>query len=137
MCPNAARGVPVGGNRPPKPASSKKFNHGGGNGHGKAHGNPFGWLNCTNVEQVSAANGIVLGMLSIPPLHGKVLFHSRATTSFIALDFVKTMGALCHMLQQPISIISVGGSVIVTRIKMERIITIYGCMYYADLFVIP
>lgn len=76
MFPNASKGKPSGGSRPPMPVPWRSNNHGPGNGHGKAQGKSYGQLNYTNVEQVGAANNIVMGMLSILPLHGKVLFDS-------------------------------------------------------------
>lgn len=111
------RGGLAGGSRLPMSNPPRNKNNRLGHHRGKTQGKLYGHLNCTNVEQVGMASNVIMGMLNILPLHGKVLFDSEATTSFISSDFMEKLGSRCCVLPNPISIISTRGSVTVTRIR--------------------
>ena len=69
----------------------------GKNNNGK-RGRSFGKLNCTSVEEGNNSDTAVLGMLSILTHHGKVLFDTGATNSFISSHFVDKYGLRCEPL---------------------------------------
>ena len=48
-----------------------------------------------------------------------------------------TYGIRCNVLDHPVKILSMGGTVIVTHAKMDQVIMIYRNTYFADLLVIP
>ena len=79
----------------------------------------------------------MLGTLSLLTHYGKVLFDTGDTTSFLAKHFVDQFGISCTRLEYPITVVSAGGTLLVTHVKLEQIITICNCNYYADLFVLP
>ena len=79
----------------------------------------------------------VIGTLSILTHPGKVLFDTGAITSFISKQFIDRFGIRCSALERPMIVLSAGGTLAVTHIKKEQVITICGQTYYADLFVIP
>jgi hypothetical protein len=108
----------------------------GGNGAGK-RSRPFGKLNCTNLEEVNDSEKTVIGMLQILSHPGKVLFDTGATTLFISQEFVNLYGFTCNKLEYPITILSAGGTILVTHLKQEQVIMISDCVYLADLFLIP
>jgi hypothetical protein len=69
-----------------KKATGGGFNRGGnlgGNGAGK-RSQPYGKLNCTNLEEVNDLEKTVIGTLQILSRPGKVLFDIGTTTSFIS-----------------------------------------------------
>ena len=80
---------------------------------------------------------MVLGTLSLLTHYGKVLFDTGATTSFLASHFVEKYGIKCTPLEYPITVVSAGGTLLVTHVKQDQVITICNCPYYADLFVLP
>jgi hypothetical protein len=110
---------------------------GGGFGGGKNKRPTYGKLNCTNLEEVNQFNKIVIGMLQILSHPGKVLFDTGATTSFISQEFVDLYGIPCNKLEYPITILSAGGTILVTHLRQEQVIMIRDCIYLADLFLIP
>jgi hypothetical protein len=128
-CPNKG---PSGG-RTGGGTSNKNGNH-GGNWKGKQ---PDGKLNCTNLEEVITSDKAKIGMLQILTHPGKILFDTGATTSFIFKKFIDQYGIRCTKLEYPITILSAGGTILVTHVKQEQVIMIHGCVYYADLFVLP
>jgi hypothetical protein len=67
----------------------------------------------------------------------KVLFDTGATTSFISQEFIDLYGIPCDKLEYPITILSMGGTILVTHLKQEQVIMIRNCVYFADLFIIP
>jgi hypothetical protein len=122
-----------------KKATGGRLNRGGnsgGNGAGK-RSRPFGKLNCTNLEEVNGSDKTVIGTLQILSHLGKVLFNTGATTSFISQEFVDLYGLTCNKLEYPITVLSVGGTILVTHLKQEQVIMISDCVYLADLFLIP
>jgi hypothetical protein len=111
---------------PNKAAWGRKSNSGGPNRGGNSGGNgarrrtrPFGKLNCTNLEEVNDSDKTVIGTLQILSHPGKVLFDTGATTSFISQEFVDLYGIPCNKLQCPITILSAGGTILVTHLKQE------------------
>jgi hypothetical protein len=98
---------------------------------------PFGKLNCTNVEEVIQSDKAVIGTLHISTYHGKVLFDTRATTSFISREFIDAYRMRCNKLAYPITILSDRGIILVTHIRKQQGLMICGNMYYMDLYVIP
>jgi hypothetical protein len=115
------------------------FNRGGnsgGNGAGK-RSRPYGKLNCTNLEEVIESEKIVIGTLQILSHPGKVLFDTGVTTSFISQEFVDLYGLTCNKLEYPVTVLSAGGTILVTHLKQEQVIMISECVYLADLFLIP
>jgi hypothetical protein len=108
----------------------------GGNGSGK-RSRPYGKLNCTNLEEVNDSDKAVIGTLQILSHPDKVLFDTGATTSFILQEFVDLYGITCNKLEYPITILSAGGTILVTHLKQEQVIMISDCVYLADLFLIP
>ena len=46
-------------------------------------------------------------------------------------------GLKCEPLERPITVLTAGGTLLVTQVKQEQVITICNCTYYADLFVLP
>ena len=115
--------------------SSKRRNFGGNNAGQK--GMPFGKLNCTNVEEVIHSDKAVIGTLNIMTYPGTVLFDTGATTSFISKEFIDAYGLKCNELKRAITILSVGGTIYVTHRREQQVLTICGCEYHADLYVIP
>jgi hypothetical protein len=129
---------------PNKAAWGRKSNAGGpnrgsnsgDNGAGKRT-RPFGKLSCTNLEEVNDSDKTVIGMLQILSHPSKVLFDTGATTSFISQEFVDLYGIPCNKLEYPITVLSVGGMILVTHLKQEQVILISDCVYIVDLFLIP
>jgi hypothetical protein len=64
------------------------------------------------------------------------LFDTGATTSFITKEFIDAYGLKCKPLDRPITILSTGGTVLVTQQQLKQVLMICGYEYYADLFVI-
>jgi predicted aspartyl protease len=79
----------------------------------------------------------MIGTLHILSHPGKVLFDTGATTSFISQEFVDLYGIPCNKLEYPITILSAGGTILVTHLKQEQVIMIRDCVYLVDLFLIP
>ena len=79
----------------------------------------------------------MIGTLKILSHPGKVLFDTGATTSFISQQFVDTFGIRCQPLEVPITVMSAGGKLLVTQVKMDQVIMICDRVYDADLLVIP
>jgi hypothetical protein len=95
------------------------FNRGGnsgGNGAGK-RSRPYGKLNCTNLEEVNESKKTVIGTLQIISHPGKVLFNTGETASFISQEFVNLYGLTCNKLEYPITVLSAGGTILVTHLK--------------------
>jgi hypothetical protein len=78
-------------------------------------GKPYGKLNCTSVAEVIHSEEAVLGTLNIMTYARKVLFDTGATTSFISKEFIDAYGLKCKPLDRPITILSIGGTVLVTQ----------------------
>jgi hypothetical protein len=136
-CPNKSNKIPpAGGNRPPNAPIASQGRNFGRNDAGRK-GKPFGKLNCTNVEEVIHSDQAVIGMLNISTYPGKVLFDTRATTSFISRDFIDAYVMKCNKLAYPITILSAGGIILVMHIRKQQVLMIFGNEYYADLYVIP
>ena len=76
----------------------------------KGKGSPYVKLNCTSMEQVNNADNVVTGTLKILSHPGKVLFDTRATTSFISQQFVETFGIRCQPSEVSIMVLSAGGN---------------------------
>ena len=131
----------TGGNRTGGGQPSRGRNFGGNNNNNNnnsnKHGRPLGKLNCTTLEQVGDCEQAVIGTLHILTHPRKVLFDTGAPTSFISKQFIDRFGIRCSVLERPMTVLSAGGTLLVTHIKMEQIITICGQNYYVDLFVIP
>jgi hypothetical protein len=108
-----------------------------GGGRNKRPSQSYGKLNCTNLEEVNQSNKTVIGTLQILSNPGNVLFDTGATTSFISQEFVDLYGIPCNKLEYPITVLSVGGMILVTHLKQEQVIMIRDCVYLADLFLIP
>jgi hypothetical protein len=89
------------------------------------------------LEEVNDSDKTVIGTLQILSYSGKLLFDTGATTSFISQEFVDLDGIPCNKLEYPITILSVGGTILVTHLKQEQVIMIRDCIYLADLFLIP
>ena len=68
---------------------------------------------------------------------GTVLFDTGATTSFISKEFIDAYGLKCNELKCAITILSAGGTICVTHRREQQVLTICGCEYHADLYVIP
>ncbi|KAK1685186.1 hypothetical protein QYE76_046034 [Lolium multiflorum] len=113
--------------------SNRNYNNNNNNKRGK----PYGKLNCTTLEQAGESDQAVLGTLSILTHPGRVLFDTGATTSFLAREFVEQFGLRCSKLETPITVLSAGGTILVTHVKEAQVITICDCVYFADLFIIP
>ncbi len=79
----------------------------------------------------------MIGTLNILTNPDKVLFDTGATTSFIFEEFYDKFGIRREMLENPMTIVTPGGNVIVRHIKQDQVISICGCTYFADLYVIP
>ena len=103
----------------------------------KNKGKPYGRLNCTSLEQVNNTDNVVIGTLKILSHHGKVMFDTGATTSFISQQFVDAYGIRCQPLEVSITVMSAGGKLLVTQVKMDQVIMICDRVYDADLLVIP
>jgi predicted aspartyl protease len=86
------------------------------------------------LEEVNDSDKAVIGTLQILSHPGKVLFDTGATTSFISQEFVNLYGITCNKLEYPITILSAGGTILVTHLKQEQVILISDCVYFADLF---
>ena len=119
-----------------------KKNSGGGGNRGNTGGNwknkkPFGKLNCTSLEEVVNSDQAVIGTLQILTHPGKVLFDTGATTSFISQQFIIKHGISCTKLDTPITILSAGGTIVVTHAKQKQVIMINKCAFDADLFILP
>ena len=101
---------------------------GGNNGRNKndKRGRPVGRLNCTSLE-ADNSEAAVLGTLSLLTHYGKVLFDTDATTSFLAKHFVDQYGISCTPLEYPITVVSACGTLLVTHIKLDQVITICNC----------
>ncbi|KAK1668048.1 hypothetical protein QYE76_056207 [Lolium multiflorum] len=137
-CPNKASwsgqssGGRGGGNN-----NNNNNNNSNRNNNNNKRGKPYGKLNCTTLEQAGESDQAVLGTLSILTHPGKVLFDTGATTSFLAREFVEQFGLRCSKLETPITVLSAGGTILVTHVKEAQVITICDCVYFADLFIIP
>jgi hypothetical protein len=130
QCPNkAAWGRKSTGGGPNQGRNSR------GNGIGK-RSRPFRKLNCTNLEEVNDSDKTVIGTLQILSHPGKVLFDIGATTLFISQEFVDLYGIPCDKLEYPITVLSAGGTILVTYLKQEQVIMIRDCVYLADFFLI-
>jgi hypothetical protein len=79
----------------------------------------------------------MIGTLQLLSHLGKVLFDTGATTSFISQEFTDLYGIPCNKLEYPITILSTGGTILVTHLKQEQVIMIRDCVYFVDLFLIP
>jgi hypothetical protein len=55
---------------------------------------------------------------------------------FISQEFVDLYGIPCNKLEYPITILSAGGTILVTHLKQEQVIMIHDCIYLAYLFLI-
>jgi hypothetical protein len=110
---------------------------GGGFGGGKNKRPTYVKLNCTNLVEVNQSDKTVIGTLQILSHPGKVLFDTGATTSFISQEFVDLYGIPCNKLEYPITVLSAGGTILITHLRQEQVIMIYDCVYLADLFLIP
>jgi hypothetical protein len=118
-CPNKpAGGWPVKGGGKPGGGGDQQARGGnfGKNNNGK-RGRPYGKLNCTTMEEICNSDKAVIGTLSILTHPGKVLFDTGATTSFISKQFIDKFGIRCLTLDNPITVISAGGTLLVTHIK--------------------
>jgi hypothetical protein len=100
----------TGGNQPPIGMSASK-----GRNPRDNKGKPYGKLNCTGMAEVIHLEEAVLGMLNIMTYPGKVLFDTGGTTSFISKEFIDTYSLKCRPLDRPITIMSAGGTVLVTQ----------------------
>jgi hypothetical protein len=89
------------------------------------------------LEEVNDSDKAVIGTLQILSHPGKVLFNTGATTSFILQEFVDLYGITCNKLEYHITVLSAGGTILVTHLKQEQVIMISDCVYLADLFLIP
>jgi hypothetical protein len=94
-------------------------------------------LNCTSLEEVVNSDQAVIGTLQILTHPGKVLFDTGATTSFISQQFIIKHGISCTKLDTPITILSAGGTIVVTHAKQKQVIMINKCAFDADLFILP
>jgi hypothetical protein len=94
-------------------------------------------VNCTNLGKVNQSDKTVIGTLQILSHPGKVLFDTGATTSFISQEFVDLYGIPCNKLEYPITVLSAGGTILVTHLRQEQVIMIRNCVYLANLFLIP
>jgi hypothetical protein len=110
---------------------------GGGFGGDKNKRPTYAKLNCTNLEEVNQSDKTVIGTLQILSHPDKVLFDTGATTSFISQEFVDLYGIPCNKLEYPITVLSAGGTILVTHLRQEQVIMIRDCVYLADLFLIP
>jgi hypothetical protein len=79
----------------------------------------------------------MIGTLHILSHPSKVLFDTGATTSFISQEFVDLYGISCNKLEYPITVLSMGGKILVTHLRQEQVIMIHGYVYLADVFLIP
>ncbi|KAK1698284.1 hypothetical protein QYE76_014981 [Lolium multiflorum] len=135
-CPNKASwsgqnsGGRGGGNNNNNNNSNRNYNN-------NKRGKPYGKLNCTTLEQAGESDQAVLGTLSILTHPGRILFDTGATISFLAREFVEQFGLRCSKLETPITVLSAGGTILVTHVKEAQVITICDCVYFADLFIIP
>jgi predicted aspartyl protease len=89
------------------------------------------------LEDVNDSEKAVIGMFQIISHPGKVLFDTGATTSFISQEFFDLYGLTCNKLEYPITVLSAGGTILVTHLKQEQVIMISDCVFLADLFLIP
>ncbi|KAK1632407.1 hypothetical protein QYE76_006722, partial [Lolium multiflorum] len=94
-------------------------------------------LNCTSLEEVVNSDQAVIGTLQILTHPGKVLFDTGATTSFISQQFIIKHGISCTKLDKTITILSAGGTIVVTHTKQGQVIMINKCAFDADLFILP
>jgi hypothetical protein len=108
-----------------------------GGGSNKIPSQSYGKLNFTNLKEVNQSDKTVIGTLQILSHSGKVLFDTGATTSFISQEFVDLYGIPCNRLEYPITVLSTGGTILVTHLRQEQVIMIRDCIYFADLFIIP
>jgi hypothetical protein len=76
-------------------------------------------------------------MLSILTHPSKVLFDTGANTSFISKDFVEKYGLRCQAIAHPMTVVTVGGKLLVSQFKPDQVITICDCPYFANLYVLP
>jgi hypothetical protein len=58
-------------------------------------------------------------------------------TSFISKEFIDAYGLKCKLLDRPITILTAGGTVLVTQQRLKQVLMICTYEYYVDLFVIP
>jgi hypothetical protein len=94
-------------------------------------------LNCTSLEEANNSETAVIGTLSILTHLGKVLFDTGATTSFISKSFVEKYGVRCWAIAHPMTVVMAGGKLLVSQCIPDQVITICGCPYFADLYVLP
>jgi hypothetical protein len=110
-CPNKQTFTPpTGGNRPSIGTQASRGRNSGDN-----KGKPYGKLNCTRMAEVIHSEEAVLGTLNILTYPEKVMFDTWATASFISKEFINAYGLKCKLLDRPISILSAGGTVLVTQ----------------------
>jgi hypothetical protein len=86
-----------------------------GGGSNKRPNQSYVKLNYTNLEEVNQSDNTVIGTLQILSHPGKVLFNIGATTSFISHEFVDLYGIPCNKLEYPITVLSAGGTILVTH----------------------
>lgn len=108
----------------------------GKNNNGKRN-RPTEKLKCATLEEVDNLEHAVIGTLNILTNPGKVIFDTGATTSFIYEEFCDKFGIRRATLENPMIVVTTEGNVIVRHIKQDQVISIYGCTYFADLYVIP
>jgi hypothetical protein len=95
-CPNQSNNIPPsGGNRPPNELIASQGRNFGRNDAGQK-GKPFGKLSCTSVKEVIHSDQAIIGTLNISTYPGKVLFDTRATTSFISREFIDAYKMRCN-----------------------------------------
>jgi hypothetical protein len=71
------------------------------------------------LEEVNELEKTMIGTLQILSHPGKVLFDTVATTSFILQEFVDLYRLTCNKLEYPITVLSAGGTILVTHLKQE------------------
>jgi hypothetical protein len=130
-CPDRARtgGQVIGG--------GSHWGGGFGGGSNKRPNQSYVKLNYTNLEEVNQSDNTVIGTIQILSHPGKVLLDTGATTSFISHEFVDLYGIPCNKLEYLITVLSAGGTILVTHLKQEQVIMIRDCVYLADLILIP
>jgi hypothetical protein len=122
----------MGGNQPSNGTQASS-----GRNLGDNKGKSYGKMNCTSVVEVIHSEEAVLGMLNIMTYPGKVLFDTGETKSFSSKEFIDAYGLKCKLLDRSITILSAGGTVLVTQQTIKQVLVICGYKYYTDLFIIP
>jgi hypothetical protein len=67
------------------------------------------------LEEANESDKAMICTLQILSHPGKVLFETGATSSFISQEFVDLYGIICNKLECPITVLSVGGMILVTH----------------------